>query len=109
MISEASSIDMTISRRTEFIELLAYSGMELSMWAANDTRLTADLPSSENDVRVQLESDISVLGLLWRPSADSFYFSLNQTTDSQMRLNAPTLSYCMRALLMERPATLRKV
>ena len=77
IFSGASSIELAMSRRKELTELLATAGMELSKWAANEPQLVGDISTSGNDVHVDLDASVSALGLLWRPSVDSFFFSLN--------------------------------
>uniref|UniRef100_A0ABD2WF44 Reverse transcriptase domain-containing protein n=1 Tax=Trichogramma kaykai TaxID=54128 RepID=A0ABD2WF44_9HYME len=71
----ADSLEEALSRRDQIVKLLASAGMRLGKWAASNPRLVDGLVSESRDaVPLRVDEMVSMLGLKWLPSQDSFTF-----------------------------------
>ena len=65
--------------KQQLVDILASAGMSVGKWAANNSKLLSDLESSQDGVigaSIAEQDAISMLGLRWISSEDSFYFKV---------------------------------
>ncbi|XP_076626755.1 uncharacterized protein LOC143344514 [Colletes latitarsis] len=92
------SVDLTSLRliRNQTIQLLQKGGFSLCKWASNDSRLLSDIDEANHGLAVskslQVDENISVLGLTWNPVTDQFQFHAltpgNQITTKREMLSS---------------------
>ena len=85
--SGADTIEEAKLKQVELRELLKVGGLKLRKWAANTPELESWLPQSDLLRGSSIfESDISasILGLLWSPQEDVFYFKVDTQSYAEL-------------------------
>ncbi|XP_012151347.2 uncharacterized protein LOC105663908 [Megachile rotundata] len=75
----ADDQQLAIQTRNQLISLFKCGGFNLRKWASNSPALLADLNSSDNLAHSKLlqpDESLKVLGILWDPTSDAFYFNI---------------------------------
>lgn len=77
----SSSELLALQLQQEVIQLLKRGGFELRKWTANSQLLLDSVPADHQDqplyFRSQDEPTFSVLGLMWSPKSDSFFYKVD--------------------------------
>lgn len=87
VLTGANSIREAAEIQSELIEMMAKGGFKLRKWCSNNQLLLKDLASSvvtQHAVDVMEEEQMKSLGVLWKPSEDTFHFRVKTKLGENM-------------------------
>lgn len=96
LLSGGSTTEETINLQRQISQLVAKGGMEIRKWMTNDPIVLQAIPPEfrENNEVLELDTNdsFSTLGVKWRPSSDSFTFTVQPSQPSHQITKRQLLS-----------------
>ncbi|XP_012543125.1 uncharacterized protein LOC105840666 [Monomorium pharaonis] len=106
----AEDIPLLRQTRNQVCDLLKRDGFILRKWASNQPKLLSDIPPENHglagDKILALNDNITVLGITWNPTRDSFQFSIALAIPTTKRAVLSTIAKLFDPLGWVTPVTL---
>lgn len=98
LLTDANTIEDTLTIRDEIIKLLNRGLFLLNKWSSNNSRILNDIYEKNDAVDIQIDKNESsrILGIRWNPSMDVFRFSIKLQKSSHTITKCTVLSEIAR-------------